>query len=219
MIGSVSLWRRLLGGVGGSVVLLSAAGGAHRPLATYPCPSLEPSPSVGAGAHRPPPLQCPPSPPSPPARPTLTSPTPPSLPSVGCATAAPGLSLCHCPVSGPHGGGRRPSPLAKGVQVDTPTPAVGGPDGGLWAPGGEGGSFRMGAVEALRSHLLRNNTTAQMRDRPHLCHNKAFHVPPRCVHEGPGDRRVGAATEAAVTRHSPLQGIETFLRCVWLSVP
>ena len=44
-------------GVGGLawrlVVLLSAAGGAYWPLTTYPCPSLEPSPSVGGGARRP----------------------------------------------------------------------------------------------------------------------------------------------------------------------
>jgi len=42
-----------------------------------------------------------------------------------CANAAPTLSLSHCPVSGPHGGGHRPSRLARGVQVGTPTPVMG----------------------------------------------------------------------------------------------
>ena len=44
------------------VVLLSAAGGAYWPLVIYPCPSLEPFPSVGGGAHRPLGPQCPASP-------------------------------------------------------------------------------------------------------------------------------------------------------------
>ena len=38
-------------GVAWLVVLLSAAGGAYWPLATSPCPFLEPFPSTG-GAHR-----------------------------------------------------------------------------------------------------------------------------------------------------------------------
>ena len=65
-----------------------------------------------------------------PSRPTLPlpglsspSPTPPSIPPGGCANAAPGLSLSHCPVSGPHGEGHRPSPLARGVQAGTPRSA------------------------------------------------------------------------------------------------
>ena len=57
----------------------------------------------------------------------LTPPTPPSFPSGGCANGAPGLSLFHCSVSGPHGGGPLPSPLVTRVQVDTPVPAVGDP--------------------------------------------------------------------------------------------
>ena len=43
-------------------VLLSAASGAYRPLATYRCPSLEPSPSAGGGAPRPLTPLCPPTP-------------------------------------------------------------------------------------------------------------------------------------------------------------
>ena len=65
-------------------VLLSEAGGAHGPLATSPCPSLEPSPSVGGGAHRPLTPSCPPSP-------CLACPYPrtlPPFPSGGCATGA-----------------------------------------------------------------------------------------------------------------------------------
>ena len=42
--------------------LLCAAGGADWPLATYPCPFLQPSPSGGGGAHRPLTPACPPSP-------------------------------------------------------------------------------------------------------------------------------------------------------------
>ena len=67
------------------VLLASAAGGAHWPIATY-CPSLGHCPSVGGGAHRP-----------------RTAPSLP-FPSVGCANGAPGLSLFHCSVSSPHGG-------------------------------------------------------------------------------------------------------------------
>ena len=51
-------------------MLLPAAGGAYGPLATYPCPSLEPFPSLRRGAHRP----LPPLPLS--AWPILTSPHP-----------------------------------------------------------------------------------------------------------------------------------------------
>ena len=47
-------------------------------------------------------------------------PTPPSFPLVGCASGAPGMSLLHCSVSGLDGGGQRPSPLPRGIQVDTP---------------------------------------------------------------------------------------------------
>ena len=47
-----------------------------------------------------------------------------------CANGAPGLSLFHCSVSGPHGGGHRPLPLAGCVQVGTPIQAVGGWVGG-----------------------------------------------------------------------------------------
>ena len=77
----------------------------------------------------------PPSSALPPPLPGLPSPPPHPLPfpSGGCATAAPGLSLLHCPVSGPHGGRRRPSPLAKGVQaaVGDPSPRAPGAGGGL----------------------------------------------------------------------------------------
>ena len=43
------------------VVSLSAAAGAYWLLATYRCPSLEPSPSVGGGAHQRLTTSCPPS--------------------------------------------------------------------------------------------------------------------------------------------------------------
>ena len=43
-------------------VVLSEAGGAKWPIATYRCPSLEPSPSVAGSAHRPLAPLCPPSP-------------------------------------------------------------------------------------------------------------------------------------------------------------
>ena len=56
--------------------VLSAAAGAHWPLATCPCPSLEPSPSAGGGAHRPLTAECPPSPS---AWPVLTLLLPPSI--------------------------------------------------------------------------------------------------------------------------------------------
>ena len=101
-----------LGGGGGAWRpdgLLSVAGGAYCPLAASPCPSLEPSPSAGGGAHRPLTPQVPSLSLSL-AHPHL--PTPPALPSVGCTHAAPGLSPFHCAVSRPHGRGQRPSPGA-----------------------------------------------------------------------------------------------------------
>ena len=85
--------------------------------------SLDPTSCVAGGAHQPLTPSCPPSPC--PAFPHL--PTPPSVPLTRCANAAPGLSLLHCSVAGPHGGGQLPSPLAWGVQVDTPVPPVGDP--------------------------------------------------------------------------------------------
>ena len=63
------------------------------------CASLQPSPSRGGGAHRLLTTSCPPCL----AHPYL--PSHPSFPSVGCANGAPGLSLVHCSVSGPCGGG------------------------------------------------------------------------------------------------------------------
>ena len=53
--------------------------------------------------------------------------TPPSIPLGVCANRAPTPSLFHCSVSGPHGGGQPPSPLATCVQADTPIRAVGDP--------------------------------------------------------------------------------------------
>ena len=58
-------------GTGVDAVLLSAAGGA--PLATYPCPSLEPSLSAGGGAPRPLTPLCP-------CSPCLAYPHPPHTP-------------------------------------------------------------------------------------------------------------------------------------------
>ena len=46
-------------------------------------------------------------------------------------------SLFHCPVSGPHGGGQQPSPLARVRQSGHPHTAGGGGGGGqrrLWGP-------------------------------------------------------------------------------------
>ena len=97
-------------------MLLSAAGGGYWPLATYRCPSLEPCPSAGSGAHRPLTTLCPRSPSL--AYPYL--PTHPSFPLGGGANGAPGLPLFHCSVSGPHRGGQRPSSLARCVPVGTP---------------------------------------------------------------------------------------------------
>ena len=56
------------------------------------------------------------------------------LPQSG-APGAPGASLSHCSVPGPHGGGQRPSPLARGIQADAPTPAPGNPNSVCGAPG------------------------------------------------------------------------------------
>ena len=72
-------------------VLLSAAGGAHRPLPAL-CP---PSPC----------LACP------------HLPTPHSFPLGGCANGAPRPSLLHCSVSGPRAGRALPLPLAGCVDV------------------------------------------------------------------------------------------------------
>ena len=56
--------------------------------------------------------------------------THPSFPLVSCANTAPGLSLFHCSVSGPHRGGQPPSPLAKVRPSGHPIPAVGNLLGG-----------------------------------------------------------------------------------------
>ena len=73
----------------------------------------------------------------PPPRPPYPHlPTHRSLPSGGRANGAPGPSLCHCPVSGPHGGGRRPSPLA-----------MGGGGGGIGGWGGVQQCPRHGSVD------------------------------------------------------------------------
>ena len=85
----------------------------------YRRPSLEPSPSAGGAAHWP-------LTPIAPSLPLPGLPSPPPFPSGRCANGAPGLSLFHCPVSGPRGGGPRPSPVAGGVQVDTPALALEG---------------------------------------------------------------------------------------------
>ena len=104
------------------VLFSSAAAGAYSPIAMC-CPSLGPSPSVGGGARRPLTAPCPPSPSSA----YLSLSTPLSIPSVGCAHRAPGLSLLHCSVPGPHGrrrggwecGGRvrRPARRSRGGTV------------------------------------------------------------------------------------------------------
>ena len=95
------------------VLFSSAAGGAYWPIAIC-CPSLGPFPSVGSGAYRPLTALCPSSPSL--AYPSLS--TSLSFPLVGCANAAPGLSPFPCSVSGPHGGGHRPSP--RGCQDSKP---------------------------------------------------------------------------------------------------
>ena len=87
-------------------------------LALNPLP-----PQAAAPIGLPPPRALPPS-----ACPIFPPPpTPPSLAPGVCPNEAPGLSLCHCSVSGPHGGGQLPSALPQCVQADTPVPAVGGP--------------------------------------------------------------------------------------------
>ena len=58
-----------------------------------------------------------------------------SFPSGGCANGAPELSLFHCSVSGPHGGGRRPSPVIRCVQVVIPNRRWGPPPQRLLGPG------------------------------------------------------------------------------------
>ena len=75
-----------------------------------------------------------------PVSPILTSLHPllfPFRPPVGCANGAPGLSRFHCSVSGPHGGGQWPSPLARAprraphaASGESPLTAVGGERGG-----------------------------------------------------------------------------------------
>ena len=80
--------------------MLSEAGGAYSPFATYACPFLKFSPSVGGGTHRPLPTECPPSP----WLGYRCLPTHRSFPLVGCANGASGLSLFHCPMLGPHRG-------------------------------------------------------------------------------------------------------------------
>ena len=103
-------------------VFWSAAGGANWPIATY-CPSLGPFPSVGGGAHRPLTTLCPSSP----SLTYLSLSTSLPFPLGGCTHGAPGLSLFHCSVSGPHRGGQLPLPLARCVSLGTPIPAVGNP--------------------------------------------------------------------------------------------
>ena len=124
-------------------------GGAYWPLTTYRCPSLAPSASI-SGAHGPLNPLCPP--PLCLAYPHLC--TRPCFPLGGCANGAPGLSLFHCSVSGPHGGGQLPSPLAGCVQ------AGGGGGGGntiLVFERGEGG-------RGSSLHLFDSKTT--------LCHTR-----------------------------------------------
>ena len=69
------------------------------PLPSTYCLSLDLSPSKGGGAHRPLTALCPSSP----SLGYLSLPTTPSFPLLGCAIGAPGLSLFHCFLSGPHG--------------------------------------------------------------------------------------------------------------------
>ena len=122
--------RRGAGGLAWPLpVLWSAAGGAYWPIATY-CPSLGPPPSIGGGAPRPPTPSCPPSP----SVAYSPRPTPPSLPSGGRANTAPGPTLIHCSVSGPHGGGRWP-----GASKWTPPYQRWGTRGDLLERGGGGG--------------------------------------------------------------------------------
>ena len=74
------------------VLFLSAAGGAHWPIAIR-CPSLGPVPSIGA--HQPLTTLCPSSS----SLSYLSLSTSLSFPLVGCANGAPRLSLFHCSVS------------------------------------------------------------------------------------------------------------------------
>ena len=114
--------------------LLSEAGGTHRPLTTCVCTFLEPLPSVAGGAHRPLTTESP-------CSPVLAYPYPPTHPSFPLVvkTKAPGLSLFHCSVSGPHRGGHLPSPLARCVH---PIPAVGEPFPMAAVPNVGGGGAR-----------------------------------------------------------------------------
>ena len=97
------------------VLFLSAAGSAYWPI-TIRCPSLGPFPSIGGGTHRPLTALCPSSPPLA----YLSLSTSLFFPLVGCANGAPGLSLFHCSVSGPRGGGQLSLPLARCVQAVIP---------------------------------------------------------------------------------------------------
>ena len=106
--------HRAGGGGGGHDACMERCLQLAWPLATYPCPFPFPPPvAVPIGL----------SPPCTPSSPCLCDPhrpTHPSFPSVRCAHGAPGLSLFHCSVSGPHGGGQRPSPLAGCAQAARP---------------------------------------------------------------------------------------------------
>ena len=92
-----------------------AAPNGRSPLTAPPLDPLPPSAVVPIGLSPP---SCPPSP-SLAYRSLSTS---LSFPSGGCASGAPRLSLFHCSVSGPHGGGQLPLPLARCLQVGTPLP-------------------------------------------------------------------------------------------------
>ena len=70
-------------------------------------------------------------------------------------------AVFHCSVSGPRGGGQLPSPLAGGVQVDTPVPAVGGGRRGAPAsPTSEGCSSGGGTrfIKGARNQRLNSRT-------------------------------------------------------------
>ena len=97
------------GGGGHMVVLLSAAGGAYWPLATYRCLRRRRCPS--ASHHLVPSLSL------------LGLSSPPYKPFLALGTLClqnPRAVPVPCSVSGPHRGGQRPSPLARGVQTDPP---------------------------------------------------------------------------------------------------
>ena len=110
-------------GAGGAVRHPPLPRDLYWPLATNPCPFLEPFPSIGGGAHQPLNTVCP----SFPCLPHPYLPTHPSFPLVGCANRAPGLSLFHCSVSGRQRGGPQPSPLARCIPADTPNVRWGNP--------------------------------------------------------------------------------------------